>query len=132
MTSCFLGFMVGSMTGILSAFGVGGGSLLLLYLTACIGVVQQEAQGINLLYFLPAAITALPSHVKNGFVEKRVLLPAVFSGLLCSALAAILSNRLDVFIMQKLFGVFLLFIGLRELFQKEKPSVLNNSLQDSE
>lgn len=119
MTTSLLGFFVGIVTGILSAFGVGGGSLLLIYLTAFAGIPQHEAQGINLIYFLPAALAAIPSHLKNDFIEKPVALPAILAGLVCSAIAAVLSNRLDVTILRKLFGVFLLIIGLLELFRKD-------------
>lgn len=118
MSDWFFHFLVGVLTGILSGFGVGGGSLLLIYLTAFAGIAQQKAQGINLLYFLPAALAALPSHVKNNFVDKETVIPAVIAGLVCSALAASLSNSLDMSVLRKLFGVFLLFIGLSELFHK--------------
>jgi len=122
LSTSLLGFFVGILTGILSGFGVGGGSLLLIYLTAFAGIPQPEAQGINLIYFLPAALAALPSHFKNDFVDKKVALPAILAGLVCSAAAALLSNRLDVALLRKLFGVFLLIIGLIELFRKDpKP-----------
>ena len=75
-------FLAGVATGILSGFGVGGGTLLLIYMTVWSGVPQTTAQGINLLYFLPTATMALPSHVKNGFIEKAALLPAIFAGLI--------------------------------------------------
>ena len=42
-------FLVGMATGILSGFGIGGGSLLILYLTTFAGVPQYTAAGINLL-----------------------------------------------------------------------------------
>ena len=58
--------LAGFGTGILSAWGVGGGTLLLLIMTLFLGVDQQAAQGINLLYFLPTAALALVSHGKNG------------------------------------------------------------------
>ena len=108
----------GCVTGILSGFGVGGGSLLLIYMTAFAGVPQTQAQGINLLYFLPAAGTALPAHVKNGFIQKDALLPAVTAGLAGTALAAWAATALDVELLRKCFGVFLLLVGTRELFQK--------------
>ena len=46
----------------LSGFGVGGGTLLLVYLTAVAGVDQHLAQGINLLelgihFLLPFCVT---------------------------------------------------------------------------
>lgn len=64
-------FFAGLITGVLSGFGVGGGTLLLIYMTTFAGVPQTLAQGINLLYFLPTAVMALPAHVKNGFIEKN-------------------------------------------------------------
>ena len=117
--SWLIAFAAGTATGILSAFGVGGGSLLLIYLTAFAGMGQHEAQGINLLYFLPAAAAALPAHKKNGLLDRKTILPAIAAGLLTAALAAWISNGLDTGLLRKLFGAFLLYIGLRELFHRE-------------
>ena len=100
-----LAVLAGTATGILSGFGVGGGTLLLIYLTAIAGMAQPQAQGINLLYFLPSAAAALPAHIKHGYVEKSVLLPAILAGL-------------DTGLLRRCFGGFLLAVGLRELFRK--------------
>lgn len=118
MTGWFTAALAGAAAGVLSGFGVGGGSLLLIYLTAFAGVPQALAQGVNLLYFLPTAATALPAHLKNGYVEKKALIPAVAAGLACSALAAWIATALDVELLSKCFGGFLILIGLRELFKK--------------
>ena len=112
------GGAAGAATGVLSGFGVGGGSLLLIYMTTFAGVPQTLAQGVNLLYFLPTAATALPAHLKNGYVEKGALLPAIAAGLVCSALTAWAATALDVEVLRKCFGGFLILIGLRELFRK--------------
>ena len=117
-----LSFLAGAITGILSGFGVGGGTLLLVYMTAFAGLDQRLAQGINLLYFLPAAAAALPAHRKNGLLEKKVILPAILAGLCAAAGTALLANRLETHLLRKLFGVFLLYIGLRELFRKDKKT----------
>ncbi len=118
MKDWLIAALAGAATGVLSGFGVGGGSLLLVYMTSFAGVPQTLAQGVNLLYFLPAAATALPAHLKNGYVEKKALLPAIAAGLVCSALAAWAATALDVEVLRKCFGGFLILIGLRELFQK--------------
>lgn len=118
MKEWIIAALAGAATGVLSGFGVGGGSLLLIYMTSFAGVPQTLAQGVNLLYFLPAAATALPAHLKNGYVEKKALLPAITAGLVCSALAAWAATALDVEVLRKCFGGFLILIGLRELFQK--------------
>ena len=114
----WLPFLAGAVTGILSGFGVGGGTLLLVYMTVFAGLEQRLAQGINLLYFLPAAALALPSHIKNGYIEKQALLPAISAGLLCAALAAWAATGLDSGLLRKLFGAFLLMIGTSELLRR--------------
>lgn len=118
MTGWLIAALAGAITGVLSGFGVGGGSLLLIYMTSFAGVPQALAQGINLLYFLPTAATALPAHFKNGYVEKKALLPAICAGLACSALTAWAATALDVEMLRRCFGAFLIVIGLRELFKK--------------
>lgn len=111
-------FFAGLLTGILSGFGVGGGTLLLIYMTAFAGVPQTLAQGINLLYFLPTAALALPAHIKNGFVEKSVLLPAIFTGLVGTALAAWVATGPNTDLLHRLFGYFLIYVGISEFFRK--------------
>ena len=110
--------LAGTATGILSGFGIGGGTLLLIYLTAFAGVPQNLAQGVNLLYFLPAAATALPAHIKNGYIDGKTVWPAALAGLAGTALAAWLATGLDVELLRRCFGGFLLVVGLRELFAK--------------
>ena len=117
MREFFLPLLAGALAGILSGFGVGGGTLLLVYLTVFAGMDQRLAQGINLLYFLPAG---LPAHWKNGYVEKRALLPAVSAGLVCAGLAAWAATSLEVRLLRRLFGGFLTVIGISELLGKRK------------
>ena len=113
-----LPLLAGTATGILSGFGVGGGTLLLIWLTAFAGVPQDQAQGINLLYFLPAAGAALPAHIKNGYVDGGTVLPAVLAGLAGTALAAWIATGLEVGLLHRLFGAFLLYVGVRELLAR--------------
>ncbi|MEG1577884.1 MAG: sulfite exporter TauE/SafE family protein [Oscillospiraceae bacterium] len=112
--------LAGLLTGILSGLGIGGGTLLLLYMTVLGGVEQTAAQGINLLYFLPAAATSLPSHFKNGFVDKAVALPAILAGLVTTGIAAWIATGLDVALLRRCFGGFLIYVGLTELFRKKE------------
>ena len=112
--------LAGAVTGILSGFGIGGGTLLLIYMTAFAGVEQHLAQGINLLYFLPTAATALPSHIKNGFLDRQTARAAIPAGLAGTALAAWWATALDVTLLRRCFGAYLLLIGLRELFAPKK------------
>ena len=111
-------FVVGLLTGVLSGCGIGGGSLLLLWLTLVQDMPQFTAGGINLLYFLPAGLLALPAHIKNGYIDRQTVWPAVLAGLAGTALAAWAATSLDVELLHRCFGGFLIVVGLRELFSR--------------
>ena len=115
-----ISLLAGAVTGVLSGFGIGGGTLLLIYMTAWAGVPQTLAQGINLVYFVCCALPALISHWKNGLLEKKAVLWCTLAGVPSCILASLLASNLDVTLLRRIFGVFLLFIGCRELFSKSK------------
>ena len=87
--------LVGAAAGVLSGFGVGGGTLLLLWLTQVQGMGQLQAGGVNLLYFGSCALPALWGHFRNGLVEKKALVWCVLLGAPACALGALLAARLD-------------------------------------
>ena len=122
MKEWLLPALIGFGTGILSAWGIGGGTLLLLCMTLFLGVEQQTAQGINLLYFLPSAAAALFFHRKNGYLEKDAVKNAVPLGTLCALAAAWCATSVDITVFRKPFGLFLLYAGISMLLKKEKKS----------
>ena len=119
MSGWLIPLLAGAATGILSGFGIGGGSLLLIYMTSFAGVPQNLAQGINLPPSLPRAGAPLPALYKTGCVEKAALAPAILAGLAGTALAAWAATSMDTDLLRRCFGAFLLVIGLRELFRRE-------------
>ena len=118
--SAVLAVAIGLLTGILSGFGIGGGSLLLLYLTLFEGAGQYQAGGINLLYFLSCAPAALISHRKNGLIEREAVKCCVPAGVVTSVLSALLAARVDTDLLRRAFGVVLLYIGVKETFLHKK------------
>ena len=116
----WLAVVVGIVTGVLSGFGIGGGSLLILYLTAVMGVGQYQAGGINLLYFLCCAPTALISHIRHRRVEWRAVLWCSLAGVGSSVAAAWLASVINTALLRRGFGVLLLYVGIRELFCKDQ------------
>ena len=115
----FLPLAVGFGTGILSAWGVGGGTLLLLIMTLFLGVDQVTAQGINLLYFLPTAGIGLLFHRKNGLLDKQVIRSAAPWGIVAAAAGALLATAVDTAMLRKPFGVYLLIAGVMTLWQSK-------------
>lgn len=110
--------LAGLVCGVLSGFGIGGGSLLMVWMTAVLSMAQQEAQTINLLYFLPTAAAALIFHFKNKQICKEALLPAALSGCAAAIGGAFLANALSPDLLRKIFGGFLLLVGISEICKK--------------
>ena len=114
-----MGFIAGLLSGAAGAMGLGGGTILLIYLTLFENVEQLEAQGINLIFFLPCAVVALIIHLKNKLIKFQ-LLPAVGTGLLGAALGLFLSGIMPEGVLQKVFAVLLLILGIKEFFAKDE------------
>lgn len=119
--SFFLSVLAGFLTGIISGFGIGGGTILMVYLTAFMSLPQRVAQGINLLYFLPTAASALIIHSKNRYVNWKAVIPATIAGSVAAALFSLAAMHMELSLLKKLFGGFLTITGLLELFKKSKP-----------
>lgn len=114
--------IAGLVCGVLSGLGIGGGTLLMVWMTAVMQVEQTTAQGINLLYFLPTAACALILHAKNRLLRLKVILPAAIAGGICAVCSAILATAIDTGLLRKIFGGFLLLVGLREVFYRDKKA----------
>lgn len=112
--------LAGFAAGVLTGAGIGGGTLLLVYLTNFGGMAQRQAQGINLLYFLLTAPPALYGHLKNRLVDKQLALRAGAAGVAAAALTAWLTAGLDTDLLRRAFGVFTVLVGLREVFCKKE------------
>ena len=63
--------IMGTLLGFLTGLGIGGGSLLILWLTLALKMPQAEARGINLLFFLPAALIACVFRHRQGHLNIR-------------------------------------------------------------
>lgn len=120
MATWLLPALTGFLTGILSAWGIGGGTLLLLIMTLFLGVDQQTAQGINLLFFLPTAAGALFCHWKNDCLDKPTLKASIPTALLAAALGAWAATAVDTDMLHRPFGIYLLASGVLLLWPKKK------------
>lgn len=112
--------LIGSLLGFLSGLGVGGGSLLMLWLTLVLGMEHSIARSINLLFFIPSAVIASLFRWRQGTLEIKKVLPAIIAGCACAACFSLISKQLDISLLKKLFGVLLLLTGVRELFYNPK------------
>ncbi|WP_312640503.1 TSUP family transporter [Hydrogenoanaerobacterium sp.] len=113
-------FISSLLAGIAASMGVGGGAILLLYLTAFVGINQLNAQGINLIFFIPIAIIAVCIHAKNKFINYKSAFICIAFGLLGVWAGLWLTGVIREELLSKLFALLLLYMGIRELLAKDK------------
>ena len=115
MMTWLLPLLLGLACGTVSAWGVGGGTLLLLVMTLLLGVDARTAQCVNLLFFLPTAASALYLHGKGGFLHAPTLKAAIPPAVLCAALGAAVSTDA----LRVPFGLYLLASAAALLKRKD-------------
>lgn len=114
--------LVGLISGIFGSMGLGGGSMLIIYLTLVENVPQSLAQGINLIFFIPMALTATLLHIKDSLIDKKLVIPAMLTGILGAAIGSFLTSYIDNKVLGKLFGILLIYMGIMQ-FYKIKVSI---------
>lgn len=111
--------LIGVAAGIIGGMGIGGGTILIPGLVFFLQVEQQIAQSINLLSFIPAAALAVFIHNKNKNIEKVILKPLIFAGVIGAVIGSLIAVKLNPLILKKLFAGFLLIMGVYEFFSKK-------------
>ena len=121
--------LAGFLTGILASMGLGGGFVLVVWLTLFMNIDQRAAQGINVLFFLPIAFTALIMHLKNGLINKKLVKKLLFGGVVGAAIGTLGAQLVANELLRKLFALFLIAFGLREMFSAKsaKPEESSKS-----
>ncbi len=110
----------GLVAGIAGGMGIGGGALLIPALTIFGGISQHDAQGANLIFFIPTAISALIIHIKNKSIDLKKMIFISLGGTAGALLGSAVASLTDGAVLRKLFAVFLAVFGAAELFKKEK------------
>lgn len=112
--------LIGFLSGIISGMGIGGGTILIPSLVLFNNIKQQDAQGVNLIVFLPVAIIALYTHYKKGNIDFSFAKLIIIGGIIGAIFGSILAIRINPLSLRKYFGIFLLLIGCYELFKKKE------------
>ncbi len=112
--------VVGIVLGLLSGLGTGGGSLLILWLTMVLHMDPSQARTINLMFFIPCALIATILRTKSGAIVYNKLLLPTLAGCIAAAVFSIIGSKMDTAQLKKLFGVLLIYTGIRELFYRER------------
>ncbi len=108
-------WIAGILSGIIGAMGIGGGGILIIYLTLFADMEQMAAQGINLLFFIPCAVVALIIHIRKKRIVWKTVLPMIIGGLIGVAVGSYFAGIIGSGILGKVFAVFLVGLGVKEL-----------------
>ena len=100
---------------LLSGMGIGTGGLLVLYLTLVGQYSQLQAQGINLLFYLFAAGASLLVHLSRRRIPALAVALMILAGVPGALLGAKVALSIPQELTARLFGVFLVVLGLRGL-----------------
>lgn len=105
-------------SGLAGSLGLGGGGVLVLYLVLVLGMPQLKAQGINLLFFIPCAVVSTTVYSTKKLIDWKSVLLFALGGMPGVIAGSMLLSRLQSDLPGKIFGGFLLIMGIRELFRR--------------
>ena len=107
-----LDIIAGLFMGTLTGMGIGGGGLLVLYLTAVREMGQIPAQGCNLMFFVIASASALFVHRRKRRLNYRLIGIAVLLALVESRLGVGLTDVLPEETVRHMYGWMLIIAGV--------------------
>lgn len=108
--------LIGFVAGIVGGMGMGGGTILILLLSIFSNIEQHIAQGANVIFFIPTAIAAIIIFIKNKNIKFKVGIPICLWGLVGTFIGATISSKMQVGILRKCFGVFLIIIAIYQTY----------------
>ena len=111
----FAALLAGLFSGIIGAMGLGGGAVLIIYLSVFTDMPQLKSQGINLLFFIPIAIAAVAVYGFKKQIKWKLVLKIAAWGLVGTAGGLLFTDLLGGDITAKIFGGMLILIGIGEL-----------------
>ncbi len=115
-----MSYIVAFLTGAVAALGLGGGFILVVYLTSVEKASQLKAQGINLIFFIPVALCSLFFHCKNKLVDWSVAIPCAISGTVGAIIGFWLCGFCSDGLLRKIFGFFVIAVGISQLIGSKK------------
>lgn len=121
------------LSSVLTAMGLGGGTVLVILLVNFTDTSQLAIQGLNLTLFIPVALVSVFLHFKNGLIHRPTALFGILTGIPGAFLGVWLLQFLNPDFLRLLLGWFLLLSGAVSLFRREKnhcPPVLNGEKED--
>lgn len=110
-----IGFITGFLSGLL---GIGGGFIIVPLLTILFGIPIKVAIGTSSAYITITSIVGSYKHIKNGFVNFKIVFAIGISAIISAQIGAMLCIKTPKDIVQILFGAILILIGVYMLIKE--------------
>lgn len=120
--SFILYMIAGFLSGLLGGMGMGGGTVLIPFLTIFLGVEQHVAQAANLIAFLPMAAFSLKVHKDSGMIKTDGVWSIIIPAVVTSVLGGLATVFLPGEVLKKLFGAFLVGLAIKGLLSVKLTS----------
>ncbi len=108
-------WLVALVCAVLCGMGLGGGTFLVLYLTLISGIDQKLAQGLGLLFILPAGIASTIVSLENRLLDTRLAAILLVGGVIGIIIGSGMVTQLDTNIIRKIFSIFIIVVGAYQL-----------------
>lgn len=123
--------LTGFISGIISGTGMGGGTILILCLSIFLGIEQKIAQATNLIFFVPTSLAAIYINIRKKKINLKISKTIIFFGIIGAIIGATIAKNINTKILRKIFGFFLVFIAIHEIyviFKMYKNKKKNNTI----
>ena len=77
---------------------------------------QKIAQATNLIFFIPTSLAAIYVNIKAKKINLKISKIIIFYGIIGAVIGAIIAQKVEVKLLKKLFGIFLIFIAIHEIY----------------
>lgn len=118
--------LIGIISGIVTGMGMGGGSVLILFLTMFMAVNQHSAQAANLIFFIPTSISAIYVYFKNKNVDTKIGVKLLYTVIIGAIGGAYLTKFIESASLKKYFGIFILLVGIIDIIITIKNKIKEN------
>lgn len=108
--------IIGIVSGMVAALGMGGGTILILLLGIFTQLNQHIIQGSNLIFFIPTSIVAIIMNIKNKTINYKNAIIIIIAGIIGAIVGCKISFAIESQKLKKYFGIFLLGIAIFEIY----------------
>lgn len=111
-----LEIVFGLISGIVTGLGMGGGTVLILLLSMFMNLEQHIAQATNLVFFIPTAIAAIITNLRQKNVDIKLAINISIFGIIGAIIGSFISSIFSSNLLRKSFALFILFIAFHEVY----------------